>query len=186
MTNKLLIRDLKIGISTGEYKAELDLKELPSSWYFLIKKRRIINYLFDNGAVLTGSRALKCYRINGKKLFNRRPSDWDFLITREQFIKLCEEYKIYDFNLEENKYYLDKSFAVFKDRWSVSIWFPCFIQLILVDELTNFIEKDNKRFSTLSNIIDNKIDLVENANDSLSSKKHQKDLNNILVNSYFI
>ena len=182
--NLSLIRDLKLGISVGDYQPSIDLNELPGKWYYFLRKRKIIKYLFDNGAVLTGSRALKCYDIKGKKLINRNPNDWDFLVTKDQFIKLCEDYKIYDFDLNENKYYLDKSFSTMKDSYgSVSRVFPCLIQLIIVTELNNYIEKDNKKFSKLTSIIDYKIKLI---NESCDVDKHQKDLNNILVNTYFI
>jgi hypothetical protein len=182
--NLKLIRDIKLNISIGELEPIIDLNQLPGFFYFLSRKRKIINYLFENGAVLTGSRALKCYSINGKRMLNREPNDWDFLVTQDQFIKLCGDYDIYDFKLNENKYYMNRSFAVFVDSYgSISNWFPCFIQLVIVDELNNFIEKDNKRLSTLTSIIDNKIKLIS---ESCEVDKHQEDLNNILVNTYFI
>jgi len=182
--NLSIIRDLKLGISVGDYQPSIDLNQLPGKWYYLSRKRKIIKYLFDNGAVLTGSRALKCYDIKGKNLLNRNPRDWDFLITQDQFIKLCEDYKIYDFDLNQNEYYLDKSFVTMIDSYgSVSRIFPCLIQLVIVPELNNFIEKDEKRLSTLTSIIDYKIKLIS---ESCDVDKHQEDLNNILVNTYFL
>lgn len=178
--NLQLIRNLKLGITMGDYDVKFNIKKLPGFFYFLFfRKRKIINYLFNMGAVLTGSRALNCYSINDIELFNREPEDWDFLITREQFMKICKDHKIYDFDLKDGKYFLDKSFAVFED-YGISRWFPCLIQLVIVDSLEDYIEVSGKKFSTLTNIIDNKINLVH------VHQKHQKDLNNILVNTYYI
>lgn len=186
--NNQLIRDLKLGITTGDYKVDIDIKNIPNKWYFIFnKKRKIIKYLFEKGAILTGSRALKCYKINNNFILNRNPNDWDFILSKNQFIQLCKDYNIYDFDLESNRYYLNKSFATFYDGYGGSTHLlPCKIQLIIQDELPQFIQKDSKKFASLTSIIESKIELSESCEREKERNKHKKDLNNIIVNTYFL
>lgn len=200
MDKKSLSRDIKIGISTGEYKVSVDTTNLFNDFFFIVNhKRKIIKFLFEIGAVLTGSRALDCYRINNKRIFNRKPKDWDFILTKKQFFKLCDKYKIYDFDIDRSSYFLNKSFATFSDGYGVdSYLFPCLIQIIIKDdegyeELKYFNgRRNNMRFSKLENIINSKISLSDkpiNLKESFisykrleSSKKHINDINNLIVN----
>ena len=136
--------------------------------------------------ILCGSRALNCYRINGKKLLNRKPNDWDFLVTKDQFIEICRDYNIYDFDLTKSQYHLNKSLASFSTGYGgESHWFPCFIQLIIQDELPNSKESGGVRFASLENIIGAKMDLANPiAVNQRADSKHQRDINNIIVNTY--
>lgn len=193
MDKKSLSRDIKIGISTGEYKVSVDTTNLFNDFFFIVNhKRKIIKFLFEIGAVLTGSRALDCYRINNKRIFNRKPKDWDFILTKKQFFKLCDKYKIYDFDIDRSSYFLNKSFATFSDGYGVdSYLFPCLIQIIIKDD-EGYEEFNNMRFSKLENIINSKISLSDkpiNLKESFisykrleSSKKHINDINNLIVN----
>lgn len=193
MDKKSLSRDIKIGISTGEYKVSVDTNNLFNDFFFIVNhKRKIIKFLFEIGAVLTGSRALDCYRINNKRIFNRKPKDWDFILTKKQFFKLCDKYKIYDFDIDRSSYFLNKSFATFSDGYGVdSYLFPCLIQIIIKDD-EGYEEFNNMRFSKLENIINSKISLSDkpiNLKESFisykrleSSKKHINDINNLIVN----
>ncbi len=193
MDKKSLSRDIKIGISTGEYKVSVDTSNLFNDFFFIVNhKRKIIKFLFEIGAVLTGSRALDCYRINNKRIFNRKPKDWDFILTKKQFFKLCDKYKIYDFDIDRSSYFLNKSFATFSDGYGVdSYLFPCLIQIIIKDD-EGYEEFNGMRFSKLENLINSKISLSDKPIDLKenfisykrleSSKKHINDINNLIVN----
>lgn len=184
MTNQSIIRDLKLGIATGDYKVTIDTNKLPGSLYHLFRGKTIKD-CFDRGLVLCGSRALSCYKINGKELLNRKPDDWDFLMTQNQFLELCRDYNIYDFDLTKPQYLLNKSFATFHGSYGgVSHWFPCLIHLIILDELPNYTEVNGINFVSLDNIIESKIDLINGAKGD--TMKHQKDINNIIVNTHNI
>ena len=56
MTNLSLIRDLKLGIATGDYKVTTDLNKLGNKYYFLNKKRKIVKDLLDRGISKTSER----------------------------------------------------------------------------------------------------------------------------------
>lgn len=178
MTPTSISRDIKLGLATGEYNLSTHTENLPGwSYYFWNKKRQIIKDLCKRGFLLTGSRALNCYKINDRNLLNRRPKDWDFICTKQQFLTLCKDYKIYNFSLTENQYLLDKSFATFYSGYGEnSYWFPCLIQLIIKDEEVGYLEKDGIRFACLEEIIGNKVSMYKN------NSKHHDDINNIIVN----
>jgi len=182
MTNQSLIRDIKLGVTTGDYKVTIDTNRLPGYfYYFFNKKRRIVKDLLDRGIILTGSRALNCYKLNGKPLLNREPNDWDFVISKDQLLEICRDYNIYDFDLNKTQYLLDRSFATFSSGYGgESHWFPCFIQLIIKDELQPSSQLENGwKIATLESIIDSKMELAK-----LFDSKHQHDLNNIIVNTH--
>jgi hypothetical protein len=185
MTNQALIRDFKIGCLKGDYKITIDTSLLPGKWfYFWNKKRKIILDLFNRGAVLAGSRALHMTKINGKRVFNRQPNDWDFLMTQDDFLKFCKYIQYYPNDLTKSQYHLNKPFATFYDGYGgESHWFKCNIQIIIKDELPSFIEVDGKKFATPESIIDSKVELVNTITGGLQSK-HQRDLNNLMINIY--
>ena len=187
MTNESLIRDIKLGIATGDYNVTIDTDRLPGySYYFLNKKRKMVKDILNRGIVLVGSRALDCYKLNGRVLLNREPNDWDFVLTTNQFLEICRDYKIYDFDLKKTQYLLNKSFATFHGSYSDdSYWLPCLIQLIIKDDIGPYNEVNGIKIATLESIIGSKMDL---ANPILIGQKvdpkHQHDLNNIIVNIY--
>jgi len=187
MTNQALIRDFKISCLKGDYNITIDTSLLPGKWfYFWNKKRKTILNLFNRGAVLCGSRALHMTQINGKRVFNRQPNDWDFLMTQDDFLKFCKDIQYYPNDLTKSQYHLDKSFATFYNGYGgESHWFKCNIQIIIKDELPSFIEVDGKKFATPESIIDSKVELINTIPLTSSERsKHQSDLNNIIINIY--
>jgi len=187
MTNQALIRDFKISCLKGDYNITIDTSLLPGKWfYFWNKKRKTILNLFNRGAVLSGSRALHMTQINGKRVFNRQPNDWDFLMTQDDFLKFCKDIQYYPNDLTKSQYHLDKSFATFYNGYGgESHWFKCNIQIIIKDELPSFIEVDGKKFATPESIIDSKVELINTTPLTSSERsKHQSDLNNIIINIY--
>ena len=148
MTNQALIREFKLGCLRGDYNITIDTSLLPSKWfYFCNKKRKTILNLFNRGAVLTGSRALYMTKINNKRVFNRQPNDWDFIMTQDDFLKFCKDIQYFPSDLTKSQYHLNKSFVTFYDSYGgESNWLKCYIQIIIKDELGSFIEIDGKRF----------------------------------------
>lgn len=185
--NNQLVRDIRLGVTTGEYNITIDDSQLPGRLYFLLnKKRRILLDIFKLGGVLIGSRALACYKINGHKTLNRKPDDWDFIMTRDQFLLLCKKNKIYDVNLEITQYHLDKSIAHFDDGYgNDSYWFRCLIHIIIKDELPDYTEVNGRRFASFDSIIGAKINLMFDTK-AKNVSKHQSDINNIFLSVYNI
>ncbi len=177
---KTLQRDLKLGQISETHSITVSKKGLPSNSYFWWKKRKIIKEFLKRGYVLSGSRALNCYRVNGKSILNRIPRDWDFLITREQFIDICKENKIYDFDFNAKSYTIKNHFSVIHNSYGDdTILVPTEIELFIKDTMPEFIEHEGMRLATLDGIIDCKLDLIDK---KISPEKHRMDLNNIYVN----
>ena len=56
--------------------------------------RKLIKYVTQTGGVLTGSRALRCFKIDGKQMFDRSTNDWDFVVTPEMAFNICNKFGI--------------------------------------------------------------------------------------------
>lgn len=178
---KTLQRELKLGQISESNSITIDNKKgLPRNSYFWWKNRKIIKEFLKRGYILSGSRALNCYRVNGKSLLDRIPRDWDFLITKEQFIDICKENKIYDFDFNSKSYIIKKHFSVIHNSYGDNtVLIPTEIELFIKDTLPESIEYNGMRFATLDGIIDCKLDLIDR---NINPDKHRKDLNNIYVN----
>lgn len=172
-----LVRDLKLGMATGDYDVKLNTSNLFPLFPF--GRKKFLKSILNNGAVLIGSRALLCYKINGHSIMNRKPNDWDFVMSESNFLDFCKDHKIYDFDLSKSSYQMNKSLATFIGSYSESHWFPCPIQIVIREEEEPYNEKDGIKFSKLDSIIENKIKL---SNDH----KHFVDINNIMVNLHAI
>jgi hypothetical protein len=181
------LREIKLKIINSSL--DINTKSISNRFYFILKKRRIIKDIIKIGGVLTGSRVLYSYRVNNKKIFNRKPKDWDFIMTRGQVLELFKKYQIYNQDLTSSSYYLKRSFAVLQHSYGgESHLFPCNIQIFIKDELPNYLEVDNIRFSLLTDIIEFKQNLIEEykskwkllPNENL--EKNKNDLNQIYLN----
>ncbi len=178
---KTMQRDLKLNQLYDSKVITVDISSFPSRLYFWWKKRRMIKYLLKKGYILTGSRALNCYLVNDRKVIDRKSKDWDFLVTKEQFIDICRDYKIYDFNFNSKSYRIDNHLMVFSGSYSSSetIVLPTTIELFIKDKLPDFVESNGVRFASLDSIIECKLELVEK---NIEVEKHRIDLKSIYVN----
>jgi len=182
-----LVRDIRLGIAMGEYNITIDDSKFPGRWYFFLnRKRKMVLDIFKLGGVLIGSRALVLYKVNGVKVLNRDPDDWDFIMTREQFLLLCKKYEIYNVDLNSTEYHLQKSMAHFSDGYGHdSHVFKCLVHIIIKDELPEFTEINGKRYASFDSIVSAKIDLVSDFKTN-DRAKHECDINNIFLNVYNI
>ncbi len=90
---------LKNDISSGNIELSFDINRVLDTWdfKFFTRKKKLIQELLSN-TILTGSRALYCYKIDGNFILNRKPKDWDFLM---------DDYSAYHFCLD-NGYSFNK------------------------------------------------------------------------------
>ncbi len=182
MTLEQLNRDYKLNSINRSFDVSIDTSKLFPMFYFLTKNRRILKDFIRRGFILTGSRALSCYRVNKKSILNRKPNDWDFLITKEQFLEVCRDYKVYDFDPKESTYTFNKSFMVIEGSYSgVTNIMRFTSQLIIKDELPTYTIKNGIKIAELDSIINCKLEYVKTGH---NKEKHRKDLNNIFLNCY--
>lgn len=170
---KSLVRDLTLNLVTNNYKIEI----IPSRRYntkfrFLVPSRKLIDATIKHGGVLTGSKALRCYRINNNFLLERKTSDWDFIVTQEQAFKICNECKILNvpmigdtISVKNQRYWRHPDYS---DAYRVG---PVDVQLIIQSELPQFQEVRGLRFCNLSYLINSKIKLID---ELIELTKYQK------------
>ena len=159
------IRDINLTMLMSNHKIDID----PSKRYsnrirLFMPNRRLINYITKMGGVLTGSRAIKCYTINGNTILDRKTNDWDFVITKSMAYKICNDFKI-EYNL------VNTVISIEKCRWHAH---PAYsesyrigavdVHLIIKDELPDYIEKNGIRIANLSYSINEKVKSMDELN----------------------
>jgi hypothetical protein len=163
---------------TGGYNVQYDTSKSRSKYQFLKLNWKLIKYVTNLGGVLTGSRALKCCNINGKEMMDRRPNDFDFLITKEMAFQICDHFK-FRYNLTDSVISIKKqlwtSYPDYSDdiirRGAVDV------HLIIVDELPEFIEQNGIRITPFTYVINEKLKMIEDSSTNRNEKqKHADDL----------
>jgi hypothetical protein len=171
------IRDIKLNLLMSENTITIDPSKRKSKFTFLRPGYGLVKQLIKMGAIITGSRALKCYKINGKQLFDRKTRDWDFIVTEKMAMKICDEHGV---TYKDGSIMVLKQMILFRDgSYGDSRVVPTDIQLIVKDELPEYREVDGIRFSELSHIIDEKYKLVSPHHNSMN--KHDEDLRQIIA-----
>lgn len=191
---KSQVRDFTLEEITRGFDLKLNInKRFNKRFQIWFPNRKLINYLTKNGAVLTGSRALKCYSFKDKELLPRpcSGSDWDFVITRKMMYKLSEDlnmpYNLIDrfITVSKHKYRVHPAYS---DSYSVG---QVDVHIIIADELPPFIEKNGVRITPFSFTLNEKVklldEIVSDQKYSTSNKmkseadKHKKDLQEIII-----
>jgi hypothetical protein len=160
---KSFVRDLNLNLITNSTKIEID----PSKRYcdkirWFMPNRKLIASIIEAGGVLTGSRSLRCYKVNGEHILDRRTKDWDFIITQDIAFKICAHY---DIDIIPG---IDKVISIKNQRawrhpdYSESYRVgPVDVQMIIKEELPEFQEVNGVRFSSLTYILNEKVKLID-------------------------
>lgn len=177
-TLKSYIRDINLNMITGGYNIEYDTSKSRSKFQFLKLNWKLIKYVTNLGGVLTGSRALKCCSINDTPMLDRRPDDFDFLITKKMAFQICDHFK-FSYNLTDTVISIQKqlwtSYPDYSDdiirRGAVDV------HLIIVDELPEFIEQNGTRITPFTYVINEKLKMIEDSStNKYERQKHAEDL----------
>ena len=170
-------RDINISLLSNN-KIDLDKKRIYSRFNFLRGNKSIINYALSIGGVLTGSRALRAYKINDNYIFDRKANDWDILITKDMMYLLSDKYK-FNYNL------IDKYVTVKSQFWTSyhsysdpTRYLANDIHFIIVDNLEDSIDMEGIRVAKLMNILNGKKYLMQNKK---THEKSYQDLTNIII-----
>jgi hypothetical protein len=160
---KSFVRDLNLNLITNSNKIEID----PSKRYcdkirWFMPNRKLISSIIKAGGVLTGSRSLRCYKVNGEHILDRRTKDWDFVVTQDIAFKICAQYNI------DTIPGIDKVISVknqrawrhpaYSDSYRVG---PVDVQMIIKEELPEFQEVNGIRFSSLSYVLNEKVKMID-------------------------
>lgn len=87
------IRDIKLDLVTNKINLKISPPKIGGLLSFARPGTKVVKELLKCGAVLTGSRALKCYELNDKPILGRKPDDWDFIVDEKTLFRICDKYK---------------------------------------------------------------------------------------------
>ena len=160
---KSFVRDLNLNLLTNNAEIEIDpSKRYCDRFRWFMPNRKLIASIIKSGGILTGSRALRCYKVNGEYILDRRTKDWDFVVTQDIAFKICAQY---DINIIPG---IDKVISVknqrryvhpaYSDAYRVG---PVDVQMIIKDELPDYQMVKEIRFSSPSYVLNEKVKMID-------------------------
>jgi hypothetical protein len=156
--------------------------------------KKLINYIIKQGGVLTGSRAIRCFLLDDKPLLDRKVEDWDFVITLPMAYSIINEMGYNDIpNLGETISIKNQRMwrhPEYDEAYRVGI---VDVQMIIVEELPDFIEKNGIKITPIAYALSKKIELTNKLKHATGSsetarqfQKHLKDLKDIIIKFNYI
>jgi len=196
MDYRKYIRNIKLELLTNKIHLEVSPPHIGNYFSRLLSGNKIVKELLQCGAILTGSRALKCYQYKGNPVLNRKPDDWDFIVDEDTLFKICDKYKLsHDIKTnssDDQVLYIKKQLVRFTHSYGgESQILPTNIHLICKDE-PSFIQTKFGKIADLSYILDEKYKLTSKYLDSkrgpiiiptfrYDENKHDLDLKQIIT-----
>lgn len=167
---KTFVRDINLTLLSSSKKVDVDIsKRYCDKIRLFMPNRKLIKYVTEIGGVLTGSRALRCFSIDGKQIFDRRSKDWDFIVTPEMAFNICNKFDISIIpgvdkviSIKGQRYWRHPAYS---DSYRVG---PVDVQLIVKDELPGYKEIKGVRIANFGYTISQKSLLI----DELAEKKN--------------
>lgn len=194
---KSYLRDINLEILMENPDVKIDIsKRYYNRFRLFYPSRKLIKYITNIGGVLTGSRAIRCYTINGKPILERRVKDWDFIVTLDMAFRICDEMNISEIpkvgNVISVKNQRRYAHPAYSDSYRVG---PVDVQLIISEELPDYTEIDGVRIANFGYSISQKIGLATDLHNKIQSNnslfvkenfqkeyhKHIDDLKEIII-----
>ena len=160
---KTFVRDINLTLLSSSKKIDIDIsKRYCDKIRLFMPNRKLIKYVTEIGGVLTGSRALRCFKIDGKQMFDRRSKDWDFVVTTEMAFNICNKF---DISIIPG---VDKVISIKGQRhWRHPAYSgayrvgPVDVQLIIKDELPGYKEIKGVRIANFGYTIAQKSIMID-------------------------
>jgi len=188
---KTFVRDINLTLLSSSRKIDIDIsKRFHSKIRLFMPNRKLIKYVTQTGGVLTGSRALRCFKIDGKQMFDRHTHDWDFVVTPEMAFNICNKFGISTIpgvdkviSIKGQRFWRHPAYS---DSYRVG---PVDVQLIIKDELPGYKEVKGVRIANFGYTIAQKSIMI----DELSEKhgdtwrvgdeinKHIEDMTQLII-----
>jgi len=189
---KAYLRDINLEILMESPDVKIDIsKRYYNKFRLFYPSRKLIKYTTNIGGVLVGSRAIRCFTINGKPILERRVNDWDFIVTLDMAFKICDDMGIEEIpkigGVISVKNQRGWAHPTYSDSYRVG---PVDVQLIVTEELPDYTEVDGVRIANFGYSISQKIGLTTNLyNEMLNGNqdlrvhydKHIDDLKEIII-----
>jgi hypothetical protein len=160
---KTFVRDINLTLLSSSKKVDIDIsKRYCDKIRLFMPNRKLIKYVTEIGGVLTGSRALRCFKIDGKQMFDRRSKDWDFIVTPEMAFNICNKFDISVIpgvdkviSIKGQRYWRHPDYS---DSYRVG---PVDVQLIIKDELPGYKEIKGVRIANFGYTIAQKSIMID-------------------------
>jgi hypothetical protein len=160
---KTFVRDINLTLLSTSKKVDVDIsKRYCDKIRLFMPNRKLIKYVTEIGGVLTGSRALRCFKIDGKQMFDRRSKDWDFVVTTEMAFNICNKFDISVIpgvdkviSIKGQRHWRHPAYS---DAYRVG---PVDVQLIIKDELPGYKEIKGVRIANFGYTIAQKSIMID-------------------------
>jgi hypothetical protein len=160
---KTFVRDINLTLLSSSKKIDIDIsKRYCDKIRLFMPNRKLIKYVTEIGGVLTGSRALRCFKIDGKQMFDRRSKDWDFVVTTEMAFNICNKFDISVIpgvdkviSIKGQRHWRHPAYS---DAYRVG---PVDVQLIIKDELPGYKEIKGVRIANFGYTIAQKSIMID-------------------------
>lgn len=173
---KTFNRDLNLEILTNIYNIDIDSSKIFNDkirWF--MPNRKLIDYSIKSGAVLTGSRALRCIKVNGKFILERRCKDWDFIVTPKIAFNIFNQFNINEIpdigkviSIKRQRIWIHPAYS---DSYRVG---TVDVQFLIKEELPDYELVNGIRFSKIEYILNEKVKLID---DLLTKSDLESELN---------
>ena len=188
---KTFVRDINLTLLSSSKKVDIDIsKRYCDKIRLLMPNRKLVKYVTEIGGVLTGSRALRCFKIDGKQMFDRRSKDWDFVVTPEIAFKICNKFNISIIpgidkviSIKGQRYWRHPAYS---SSYRVG---PVDVQLIIKDELPGYKEIKGVRIANFGYTIAQKSIMIDEMIEEKSGSwrvgdelnKHIEDMTQLII-----
>lgn len=184
---KAYMRDINLDILMNCPSVKIDIsKRYFNKFRLFYPSRKLIKYVTEVGGVLTGSRAIRCYTIEGKPILERRVNDWDFIVTLDMAFKICADMGIDEIpkidgviSIKNQRRWVHPSYS---DSYRLG---PVDVQLIVKKELPEYNEINGVRIANFGYSLTSKLsvisDLQQEKNLRSEYDKHIEDLKEIII-----
>ena len=184
------LRDINLDLLMNSQNVKIDISRRYNTKFRLFyPNRKLINCIIKHGGVLTGSRAIRCFLLDDKPLLDRKVEDWDFLITLPMAYSIINDMRYNDIP------HLGETISIKNQRmWRHPDYDEAYrvgivdVQMIIVEELPEFIEKDGIKITPITYSLSKKIELTNKLKHATGSSetarqlsKHIKDLKDIII-----
>jgi hypothetical protein len=189
---KAYMRDINLDILMNCQDVKIDVsKRYNNKFRLFYPSRKLIKYVTEIGGVLTGSRAIRCFTIEGKPILERRVNDWDFIVTLDMAFKICADMGIEEIpqidgviSIKNQRRYVHPSYS---DSYRVG---PVDVQLIVKEELPDHTEIGGVRIANFGYSVSQKIGLTTDLHSKLTGRngsideqyhKHISDMKEMII-----
>ena len=184
------LRDINLDLLMNSQDVKIDIsRRFNTKFRLFYPSKKLINCIIKQGGVLTGSRAIRCFLLDNKPLLDRKVEDWDFLITLPMAYSIFNQMEYNDIPK------IGETISIKNQRmWRHPDYDEAYrvgivdVQMIIVDELPDYLDKKGIKLTSLGYSLSKKIEITNKLRHATGSSersrqfnKHLRDLKDIII-----